>query len=71
MSVADLIPTKLFHCFNDLSRFSFWSCKKKCLGNSDERADQIAWRNDDKTLGILKPNLEVKHNVDNMFIVQS
>ena len=72
MSVADLIPTKLFHCFNDLSRFLFWSCKKKkkkCLGNSDEKADQIAWRNEDKTLGILKKNLELKHNVHNMFVI--
>ena len=64
MSVADLIPTKSFHCFNDLSRLL------KFLGNSDERADQIAWRNEDKTLGILKANLELKHNVHNMFIIQ-
>ena len=31
--------------------------QKKCLGNSNERADQIASRNEDKTLGILKANL--------------
>ena len=33
------------------------------MGNSDERAEQIVWRNEDKTLGILKTNLELKHNV--------
>ena len=56
MSVADLIPTKLFHCFNDLTRFRF-EAEKKCLGNSDKREDQ-------------KANLELKHNVHNMFIIQ-
>ena len=37
------------------------------MGNSDDRADQIAWRNDENTLGILKANLELKH----MFIICS
>ena len=35
--------------------------QKKCLGNNDDRADQMAWRNDDNTLGILKSNWEVYH----------
>ena len=30
----------------------------------------MASRNEDKTLGILKANLEPKHNVHNMFIIQ-
>ena len=44
--------------------------RKKCLENSNERADQIASRNKDKILGILKANLEQKHNVQNMFTLQ-
>ena len=44
--------------------------QKKCLGNSNERADQMASRNEDKTVGILKANLESKHNVHNMFTIQ-
>ena len=39
------------------------------MRNSDERADQIAWRNDDKTLGILEANLELKHIAHNMFLI--
>ena len=41
--------------------------KKKILGNSDDRADQMAWRNDDNTLGIFKANLKLTH----MFIICS
>ena len=37
-----------------------YSKKKKYLGNSDDRADQIAGRNDDNTLVILRANLELK-----------
>ena len=48
--------------------FLFWYSKKsKSLGSSDDRADQIAGRNDDNTLGILRANLELKH----MFIMCS
>ena len=43
--------------------------QKKCLGNSDEKADQIAWRNEDKAVGILKTNLELRHNVYIMFVI--
>ena len=31
------------------------------LGNSDDRADQIAQRNDLNTLGIFRANLKLKH----------
>ena len=41
--------------------------KQKYLGNSDNRADQIAEQNDDNTLGIIRANLELKH----MFIICS
>ena len=44
--------------------------KKTCLEKSNERADQIAWRNDDNTLGILKVNLELKRLLINMFIIK-
>ena len=39
--------------------------QKICLGNNDDRAEQMAWRNDDNTLGILKSNWEVY----NMFMI--
>ena len=48
-------------------RFDTAKKKKKCLGNSDGRAHQIAERNDDNTLEILGANLEMKH----MFIICS
>ena len=38
-----------------------FNTEKKSLGNSDDRAHQIAGRNDDNTLGILRLNLELKH----------
>ena len=44
--------------------------KKTRLEKSNERADQIAWRNDDNTLGILKVNLELKRLLINMFIIK-
>ena len=45
--------------------------KKKSLGNSDDRAHQIAGQNDDNTLGILKANLELKLMFTiHMFIMQ-
>ena len=67
-SVVDEIPAKFFHCFNDWNRLLFWYSKKsKSLGSSDDRADQIAGRNDDITLGILRANLELK----DMFIICS
>ena len=44
--------------------------KKNRLGNSVEIADQITRRNEDKTLEILKANLELKYNVHNVFIIQ-
>ena len=40
------------------------------MGNSDERAYQIARRYEDKTLGILKANLELKHNAHNILNMQ-
>ena len=47
-----------------LNRFSFWFSKKNTsLGNSDDRADQIAVCN----VEILGANLELKH----MFIIYS
>ena len=39
----------------------------KSLGNSDDRADQKTWQNDDNTLEIPRANLELKH----MFILCS
>ena len=44
--------------------------KKTRLEKSNERADQIARRNDDNTLGILKVNLELKRLLINMFIIK-
>ena len=41
--------------------------KKKSQGNSDDRANQIAGRNNDNSIGILRANLELKH----MFIICS
>ena len=40
--------------------------KNKSLGNRDDRADQVARRNDHNMLGILRANLKLKH----MFIIQ-
>ena len=39
----------------------------ECLGNSDDRADQITVGNDNNTLGIPIANLELKY----MFIICS
>ena len=44
--------------------------KNKSLGNSDDRAHQIAGQNDDNTLGIFRANLELKHYVHQMFMLQ-
>ena len=42
-------------------RFDTAKKAKKSLGNSDDRAHQIAGRNDDNKLGILRANLDLKH----------
>ena len=61
----------MFHSFNDLNRFPFWcSKKKKSLGYSDDRAYQIAGRNDDNTLEILRAKPRAETYVHNMFIIQ-
>ena len=37
--------------------------QRKCLGNSDDKADQMAWRNDDNKLEIVKENLELTNKL--------
>ena len=53
----------MFHCFNDLNRFSVWCSEKKIkfLGNSDDIADQITVQNNGQSLRIPRANLELKH----------